>query len=244
MEKCKERTLGSLKKDHEAFVQAGSKKEKAKHFNSVIKEAIIDCGQDDDVRVMDFCALPLLHVLLGVVNRTYNEMMSKLPEVSLWPQALHIHMEHYHGSSFEGNECKRLLDNIATLNDVLNRRQLRQIRPLIRVLEAFKEINSLVHQDVVDTTELRGAVEDFGTSWSSSGMSLTVKAHIIIDHVEDFVSSWGNANISRFSEQAHETAHSAFLKTWSKYRVKEVSNPRFQEKLKQAVLDFNGSHGF
>lgn len=244
MEKCKERTIGSLREANAAYMMSGSKRAKAKNFHNVVQEAIILCGEEDNIRVLEFCALPLLHILLGIVNRTYAEMIMKVPEVSQWPADLHLHIENYHGQAFEGNECKRLLENLPLLQDILTKEQLEEISPLVQILETFQQINHYVHQEEVDMHLLHESICGFRDAWHESGMSLTTKAHMIIDHLEDFVRSWGGRHISRFSEQAHESTHAEFLKIWSKYRVKNIQHPQFKDRLLRATLDYNGSHGF
>lgn len=223
---------------------SGGSKSKAKFFHNVIQESILFCGEDDNIKVMQFCALPLLHILLGVVNRMFSEMSAKVSIVSEWPKALHLRQENYHGLGFEGNECKRLLESLPVLYDMMTSDDIEVLRPYLRILESFKDVNHLVHEKEVDIRKLHDAIEEFGLAWKDSGVSLTTKVHLIIDHLEDFVRTWGGSRMELFSEQAHEAAHAEFQKIWSKYRVKEVSNPMFINRLHRAVLDFNGSHGF
>ena len=67
---------------------------------------------------------------------------------------------------------------------------------------------------------------------------MTPKWHIILNHVPE----WLRRNIRRLgqmSEQEVEDTHSQFEKVWSKYRVKSVSNPVYENNYYRAVTDSN-----
>lgn len=237
------RTFGSLRTDARGFQEAGGKKAKAKLFHSVSRTPLIGRSMPDSVLVSKVCCIPFLHCLLGITNKTYDEMVKLFPEVRQWPEQLHLHQDQYHGAVFEGNECKKLLTRLDLVQDILEKSgNLERDSPFIRVLKAFSTINHQFHSASVDQPVLSEAVLDFETAWKESKMSLTTKAHIIISHLVPFVTDSVNS-MSILSEQSHEALHAEFAKTWAKYGVKKASNPRFGSQMLKAVLDFNSTHG-
>lgn len=188
---------------------------------------------------------PTLHILLGIVNKIYHELLKISPITEMWPKSLNLHYEQYHTGMFEGNECKKLLENLPLLRSFIDEpKVLEQADPLIRILESFSEVNNLLFQQVVEQDKLTVATEHFGEAWKASGLNLTTKAHLVVTHLSSFVKQMKGQKIAIFSEQAHEAVHAEFFKTWSRYLVKEPTNPTFTPRLLRAVLDFNGAHGF
>lgn len=221
----------------------GSKKINAKNCHSVQNECIILRNFSDDVKIKDVSAVPILHILLGIVNKTYSVMLVKIPCVSAWPAALYINRVEYHGHQFQGNECKKLLDNLMILEQIINDNHVYdEGLPFLSVFKSFAKVNHLYHESIVDTDELDAAISLFAEAWKNSEMSLTTKAHIVIDHLLDFVIAKNSVNMKVYAEQSHEAAHAEFAKTWQKYCIKNISNPRYKQNLLRAVLDYNGSH--
>ena len=60
------RTFGSLKKDHQRFMDAGGDEKKMKDFNNVINTCIIN--EPDSVFAIDRIPIPELHVYLIMVT--------------------------------------------------------------------------------------------------------------------------------------------------------------------------------
>ena len=192
---------------------------------------------------MSIFAIPILHITLGVVNKTFAELEKKIPCAAEWPASLHLHKESYHGQGYEGNECSKMLSNTHLLYEILaSSNALPQGMPFIRVFETYSSVNQLFHEDQVDIRDLEAAVFSFREAWKESQMSLTTKVHIVICHLVDFVKMKGGKNMRLYSAQSHESAHVEFMKTCQKYRVKESSNPNYKNQLFRAICDYNGSH--
>lgn len=214
----------------------------AKKCFSVQQEPLLFGLNDPGDKILDLIPVPMLHVLLGIVNKTYKSLVNTIPKSAEWPRILSIHQEHYHGDSFEGNESKKLLNNVGVLEGILNKKCLKKASPFIKVLKSFKIIIDLVYDKAIDLRRLENAIEDFKIGWKDSNMSLITKAHIVIDHLFDFVSARRNTSMAFYSEQSHESAHCEVDKTWSRYFVKEQSNPQYMDRLLRCVLDFNAQH--
>lgn len=186
----------------------------------------------------------MLHILLGIVNRVYDELVKKIPEAAAnWSSQLYLQRDRYHGNIFEGNECKKLLDNVPKLVDILTLSgRISEGSSLVEVFSSFAQVNSIVHDESVNTVALEASIARFKTAWKTSGMPLTTKVHIVISHLVDFVSMMNNSSIRLYSEQSHEAVHVEFWKTWMKYQIKDETSPNFSRQLLRAVLDYNGSH--
>jgi hypothetical protein len=144
---------------------------------------------------------------------------------------------------FEGNECKKLLDNIPLLTDILRSRGKEEVgEPFIKIFESFGRIIENVYKAEVNKQSLKTEIEAFGASWKESSMTLTTKAHMVMCHLEDFINFVGDQPVALFSEQTHEAVHAEFNRTWEKYLVKEDENPMFAKNLLQAIFDFNATH--
>jgi hypothetical protein len=115
-------------------------------------------------------------------------------------------------------------------------------RPFVQALRSFQDILTNLAQEKVNLDQLKTQIIMFRGNWKSSGMNLTPKVHIVSSHLYDFVVSKNATNISQFSEQAHESLHAKFHKTWMKYCVKDVANETYSKQLLRALLDFNGNY--
>ena len=76
---------------------------------------------------------------------------------------------------------------------------------------------------------------------SQFGVSETIKMHIIINHIEDFVEQTGQP-LGQYSEQEVESCHQSFDRFWSKYKVKNSATDKFAGNLLKTVLDYNSMH--
>ena len=198
---------------------------------------------DPSVRVLDVCALPMLHVHIGIINKAYTELIKIIPEAEDWPRCLNLVREGYHSGSFEGNECRALLKNIDKLEKIIVASEHHDAGiKFISVFESFNRVITLVNEPVVDQIKLERAVMCFRHSWKESEMSLTPKVHLVFDHLIDFVKSKNGRNMSIYSEQSHESLHAKFDKVWAKYKIKDIQQKNYGSHLLRAVLDFNGNY--
>ena len=81
---------------------------------------------------------------------------------------------------------------------------------------------------------------DFLTLHQKFGISITNKIHIIIDHVEDYISKSGKG-LGRITDQTVEALHSALNKrlTSSNYWIKDINSEKHGHKLYSGILHFN-----
>lgn len=74
------------------------------------------------------------------------------------------------------------------------------------------------------------------------GVTLTIKFHVIFEHVEQLVELTGGKGLAEFSEQVTEASHHSFKKTWLKFLVKDINSPRYLDRYLKAVLYHNFTH--
>ena len=85
--------------------------------------------------------------------------------------------------------------------------------------------------------DYKGAIYDFRNSFNDLGIAVTPKVHAVFYHIIEFCDKRGTG-LGTFSEQASESVHRLFKKTWEKYKVSE-ENDKYGDNLFKAVTDFN-----
>ena len=135
-----------------------------------------------------------------------------------WPLSLNIVSVSYHGEIFEGNACRKLLKSSDTLlnQDIMGM----NFEPLraIKYVSAFKAMNRIVEacfgtSIVVD--DIQPLVTDLIKKYLAiEHLSITLKMHIIFEHLVSCLQNLNNRGLGLFSEQAGESIHKEFLKTF------------------------------
>ena len=69
----------------------------------------------------------------------------------------------------------------------------------------------------------------------------TVKVHILLVHVEQFIELTGKP-LGEFSEQALEDSHSLFQEYWKRFLVKDIDSDVYLERYTKCILSFNSSN--
>ena len=73
---------------------------------------------DDSTPVLTIVPPPELHLLLGPVNHLYNEINKVWPQGEDCLKSCFVKKSEYHGGSFEGNDCRKLLKNSNLLTEL------------------------------------------------------------------------------------------------------------------------------
>ncbi|CAB0040670.1 unnamed protein product, partial [Trichogramma brassicae] len=113
------KTYGDLRRDFEKFSSFGNKKALAKECFSTINPPLFN--EDNNVRVLEKCVIPELHILQGFVNHLFWDGLVPLVGIDkalLWPKKLKLIAKNYHGRIFEGNACRKLLEKADDLLDI------------------------------------------------------------------------------------------------------------------------------
>ena len=104
LHKCGEmRTIRKCIKQFNDWQNNGGKKDKAQFFESCVNKPLFDC--DEDTEIIDLIPPPELHLLIGIVNRLYENMLVQFKEEGEeWVKHCYVSREVYFGSSsFNGN---------------------------------------------------------------------------------------------------------------------------------------------
>jgi len=227
------RTFGNIQDNFWRWQGHGADRKNARNFFNCIHAPII--FGDKDSKIIDLIPPPELHLLSGTVNTLYDHMVKEWPGASIWPDMCHVMRNALHGGTFDGNSCKKLLQNV----DIL-----RSKCPVIalKYVNAFSCFNEVVHScfgSVLRSNYIE-LIRKFRDSYLSLGISTTSKVHTIFHHVEDFCGK-RQEPLGPFSEQALESLHSDFVPTWQKYKV-PPNHPLYSQRLLRSVCEYNASH--
>ena len=112
-----QRTFASLSNLFWDYFGAQGTKANAKNYGNAIHPSIIG-EMDDSTPVLTIVPPPELHLLLGPVNHLYNEINKVWPQSEDWLKSCFVKKSEYHGGSFEGNDCRKLLKNTNLLREL------------------------------------------------------------------------------------------------------------------------------
>ena len=71
-------------------------------------------------------------------------------------------------------------------------------------------------------------------------VNITPKIHAIFFHIPEFCGNH-SVGLGRHSEQASESVHASFKKSFEKYKI-GISHNGYAEHLMRAVMDYNCGH--
>ena len=113
-ERGEDRTFGSLNSNFWRYVEDGRNRSQAKKFDNASHPPILQ-GFHEDMIFLEVIPTPGLHLLIGCVNVLYVGLEKVWPGVAEWTAQCCVEREGYHGGSFTGNGCRKLLNNISKL---------------------------------------------------------------------------------------------------------------------------------
>ena len=115
------RTFEGNREENQKWIAAGANPAKLKdHFNcrSPPMEFFPKEGAIDDA-----IAPSSLHIVIGLTNHMYNEMIEAFPGGKAWAERLHLTQSEYFAGTWEGRPCKKLLANVNVLQEVIEEDQ-------------------------------------------------------------------------------------------------------------------------
>ena len=144
-------------------------------------------------------------------------------------------MQHFHGGTLTGNDCRKLLRNVD---------KLRAICPLhcLDYVASFSAFNDVVESCFGNEllADFKRCCYRFEAMYKRLEIAITPKVHAIFFHVPDFCSLM-NSSLGMFSEQTPESVHYDFQQHWLNFKVSE-RNPSFSSKFYQCVCMCNSRH--
>lgn len=93
------RTFQGIRKNNQAWLDAGGKKIDVKNFMNCTKQPMNFFPKYG--KVIDYLLLPSLHIKMGVVNKLTTEVEAVFPPAKQWGERLHLVREDYH-HQYEG----------------------------------------------------------------------------------------------------------------------------------------------
>ena len=163
----------------------------------------------DTGRVLSFIPLSELHLLLGIVNKLYDELFAAKSCAGIaraWAVHLSVSQTTYRGE-FNGNDCACLVSEagveaiaavIAANADnvsfrVRRRRHSREVSLADRYLRAFQAFGALVHG--IFGAELnpdwQNLIADFCSAYLALCISITPKVHSMFVHLSEWIDEHG-----------------------------------------------------
>ena len=197
--------------------------------------------------VLQKCVPPELHLLQGFVNHLFWDGIVKIDGIGkekalLWPNKLGISHKSYQGDIFEGNHCRKLLKEADQLQDpkIYEVVGLFRLQPYIISFKAMNKIvNTCFSAKQADLSDFDKNLSEFREAFKSTGISQTVKIHIILAHLKQAITFLNNDGLGLWSEQAGESVHREFIKFWDRFKINLIEEPTFVNRLKKAVVIFS-----
>lgn len=232
------RTIGSIVKNVAAWEEDGAKKERAQLFENCVNKPLFD--YDENVEIIDIIPPPELHLLIGTVNKIFEHMLIECKrEAEEWVKKCSVSREVYFGkSSFNGNSSRKLLRNIDQLRRISEKYDGHCLK-YVKCLEDFDSVVKSCFSSDLDP-KFESHILRFEKSYIALDIPLTPKVHALIKHVPYFCGKH-EKGLGYYSEQAMESVHADFKKTWNKYKV-DKSHPNYSERLLKAICEYNSSH--
>jgi hypothetical protein len=230
-----DRTLGAIRRKAEKFQEAGGRLSMAKNFANCVHPPLLPGA--DHIRLIDLVPPPELHIMLGVVNKIFDELNTRWGEnrAYSWAHDACIVRDQYHGGCLEGPACKKLLQKAEELRNILPRR----LRRYASALKEFDLVRLACFGDSLNS-DFETRIHQFKATYTGLGLSVTPKLHVLFHHVPEFCSR-RDKGLGSFSEQATESAHSDFRTTWQRYQ-RPLNHPQYRGNLLQAVVNYNSFH--
>lgn len=144
------RTFGNIRQNASQYQEAASNYNRkqqlsATEYKSCVHPPLLDFPSS--VPVLAVVPPMELHILLGVVNRLFNELNRQLRDIAGcdleaddWARALNANRASYHGGDFNGNQCCKLLQGLDVLDRMLQDCEAFSAVPIAFALRCFRNV--------------------------------------------------------------------------------------------------------
>lgn len=232
------RTISRCNQNFNHYNDLKRVKKNAQKFENCVNMPII---QSDEELILRILPPPELHLLIGTTNHMYNHMLEEFPVIAeSWAKQCYVYrVDVYRGTlGFEGNHCKILINHVDKLRALCNKYDIE----CLKFVEAFDGLKKVVDScfSIVLEPNFETCIDNFQKNYKELNISVTSKVHAIFFHVKQFCKTFG-FGLGFFSEQAFESVHHDFQKTWQDFKVLD-ENPNYGIKLLRAVCVYNCRH--
>ena len=90
--------------------------------------------------------------------------------------------------------------------------------------------------------DLDKRVNELKKAFASTGVSTTLKIHVILTHLNHRLLFLDQTGLDLWSEQADELIHREFLIYSRRYEMNSIDDPSYITRLKAAVVEFSSQH--
>ena len=257
------RTVGEI--DHYArLYQEGVRNHKGKnkfcsidYFNCENRPLLHHFSVPSTATIMSVMPPPELHILLGMANDFFDLIVDRLAHnpqyIALIKEFLRrtgLKRKEYFTKGrttfpgqFAGDDCKTFLDKIHILIEELqkNPEAFQIAEPIIIAIKSFNNIRKqcfAVHLD----GDYKRSIQEFAHLWIKCGRNITLKCHVLVVHVPEFLDQQKNSypgyGLGFWAEQAMEGMHSEFNHFWEHNGAKP-SNQNYESILFEKLVTFD-----
>ena len=111
-------------------------------------------------------------------------------------------------------------------------------------MATFNTMNKIVHgyfavQTISSENNLKTLIKELKIALKSIDASETLKIHILLNHLPDCLQFLDNSDLGLWPEQAGESVHREFCKTWEHFKINSLKNDKYAENLEKAVVQFS-----
>ena len=88
-------------------------------------------------------------------------------------------------------------------------------------------------------TDLKSHLSDLQGHFEATGLSETLKIHVVLKQISEYLSPLNGHGSALYSEQARESIHKVVLRIWSCYQINDIEHHDFRENLRKSVVEFS-----
>ena len=207
--------------------------------------------------IMSLMPPPELHILLGMANDFFDLLVDRL---SHNPQYINLIKEFLTKAGlkrkeyftqgrttfpgqFAGDDCKTLLNKVDLLAQELQKipAAFQIAEPIITAMRSFNNVRTQCFGVVLDENYKR-SITEFAHLWLKCERSITLKCHVLIVHVSEFLdlqkNNYPGMGLGFWAEQAMESMHSEWNHFWERRKV-GLDHPNYVEHLFENLVAFN-----
>lgn len=250
------RTLGSIRKNSLLYKSAvskhtGKQKLSSAPFKNCEEFPLSDLP--DETWALDVVAPMELHFHIGIVNllcdllkKIFLDFKGCTITLATWAGPLGLERSAHYGGQFDGNQCRKLLENVDRLQDIIKQSGSLLFNKCAPVLEAFYAFNAVRKAcfGVDLAPDYHRHIQNFAQAFQKLERNVTPKAHGILVHVAQFLERQNrNKGLGFWSEQASESVHKDFDSLWvgSSYK-RGIGHPQYSSQLMKCVVTYNSRH--
>lgn len=197
----------------------------------------------DETTILSLIAPGELHLLLGITTRLFSCLQKVWPGeegADMWFAKTCISKKHYQDEKFMGNDCNKLLHNVACLEEMISYAGTWDIvEKFALTMRHLDRVKSSCFGNVLKD-DYEAEINAFYTRWLKLDITTFFKVHVLVFHVTQFCEMTG-LPMGPFSEQTGESIHHKFDEHWARFKL-DPSHREYAKWLLRAVVDFNSKH--